>query len=99
MTIMHTPKCGAMALTFLVVFFLLPSAQAADAVRYQLPPQAMIDMVDAPQIPQTILSPSNEWLMMLERPALPPLAENSVERTPPSARISPVVCTKVMRVA
>jgi dipeptidyl aminopeptidase/acylaminoacyl peptidase len=50
-------------------------AQAADGLRYQLPPQSMIEMVDAPPIPQTILSPSGEWLMLLERPALPPVAE------------------------
>lgn len=48
---------------------------AADSLRYQLPPQAMIEMVDAPPIPQTILSPNGEWLMLLERPALPSVAE------------------------
>ena len=47
----------------------------ADTARYQLPPQPIIDMVDAPAIPQTVLSPTNDWLMMLERPALPPIAE------------------------
>ncbi len=52
----------------------LPPAQA-DSVRYQVPPPAIVDMVDAPAIPQTVLSPTNEWLMMLERPALPPIAE------------------------
>ena len=75
MTIIRSQSCRALALAFTAFSVGLPSAHAADALRYQLPPQAMIDMVDAPQIPQTILSPSNEWLMMLERPALPPLAE------------------------
>lgn len=51
------------------------SAAHADTARYQLPPQPIIDMVDAPAIPQTVLSPTNDWLMMLERPALPPIAE------------------------
>ncbi|MBL8513219.1 MAG: S9 family peptidase, partial [Betaproteobacteria bacterium] len=51
------------------------SASHADTARYQLPPQPIIDMVDAPAIPQTVLSPSNDWLMMLERPALPPVSE------------------------
>jgi dipeptidyl aminopeptidase/acylaminoacyl peptidase len=51
------------------------SPHAAETPRYQLPPQAMIDMVDSPLIPQTILSPGNEWLMMLERHVLPPVAE------------------------
>ena len=49
----------------------------ADNTKYQLPPQGMIDMVDAAQIPQTSLSPNKEWLMMLDRPALPTVAELS----------------------
>ena len=48
---------------------------AADAARYQVPSQAIVDMIDAPQIPQTLLSPNRDWLMLLERPALPPVAE------------------------
>jgi dipeptidyl aminopeptidase/acylaminoacyl peptidase len=50
-------------------------SHAADSPRYQQPPQAMIDMVDAPLVPQTSLSPNSEWLMLLERPALPHIAE------------------------
>ena len=48
---------------------------ANETMRYQLPPQAMIDMVDSPLIPQTSLSPTKEWLMLLERPALPSVNE------------------------
>ncbi|MBL8521495.1 MAG: S9 family peptidase [Betaproteobacteria bacterium] len=51
------------------------TAVLAESSRYQLPPQPVIDMVDAPAIPQTVLAPSNDWLMMLERPSLPPLSE------------------------
>ena len=50
-------------------------AHAADASRYQVPSQAIVDMIDAPQVPQTLLSPNRDWLMLLERPALPPVAE------------------------
>jgi dipeptidyl aminopeptidase/acylaminoacyl peptidase len=53
------------------------SAFANDVMRYQTPPQPMIDMVDAPLIPQTSLSPTNDWIMLLERPALPSVAELS----------------------
>ena len=55
--------------------FSVCASSAADTGRYQVPPQAIVDMVDAPQIPQTIISPNRDWLMLLERPALPPLAE------------------------
>jgi dipeptidyl aminopeptidase/acylaminoacyl peptidase len=48
---------------------------ANDTTRYQVPPQAMIDMVDSPLIPQNIPSPTNEWVMLLERPALPSVNE------------------------
>lgn len=58
-----------------VIIGSLVPAMAADGLRYQLPPQAMIDMVDAPPIPQTIMSPNGEWLMLLERQALPSVAE------------------------
>lgn len=50
-------------------------ALAAEGLRYQIPPPLMVDMVDAPTVPQTVLSPTNDWLMMLERPALPSIAE------------------------
>ncbi len=56
------------------LFAVLPAA-ALETPRYQVPPQAVIDMVDAPQIPQTLLSPNREWLMLLERPALPSVAD------------------------
>lgn len=48
---------------------------ASAETRYQVPPPAVVDMVDAPLIPQTILAPSNDWLMILERPPLPPVSE------------------------
>ena len=57
-------------------FVALPAALVAlETPRYQSPPQAVIDMVDAPLIPQTLLAPNREWLMLLERPPLPPVAD------------------------
>ncbi len=50
---------------------------ANEAARYQVPPQAMIDMVDSPLIPQNIPSPTNEWVMLLERPVLQSVNELS----------------------
>lgn len=52
-----------------------PFVSALETPRYQLPPQAVIDMVDAPLIPQTLLSPNREWLLLLERPPLPSVAD------------------------
>ena len=53
----------------------LTYAAALDAPRYQVPAQAAIDMVDSALIPQTVLSPNREWLMLLDRPALPSVAD------------------------
>ena len=62
---------GALAVSALAAV----AVSAAEPPRYQLPPQALIDMVDAPQIPQTQLSPNREWLMLLERSPLPSVAD------------------------
>lgn len=61
--------------TLLASLWFAGHVSGADAPRYQTPPQAMVDMVEAPRIPQTVLSPNNEWLMLLERAALPSVAE------------------------
>ena len=48
---------------------------AASNARYQTPARAIVDMIDAPLIPQTALSPTRDWLMLQERPALPSIGE------------------------
>ena len=60
------------ALIFIMQSFF---AIANETQRYQMPPQAMVDMVDSPLIPQTVISPNNEWIMLLESPALPTVSE------------------------
>ena len=61
--------------SLVVMATLSTAAFALEVPRYQSPPQALIDMVDAPQIPQTQLAPNREWLMLLERSALPLVAD------------------------
>ena len=61
--------------TLFICASLATAVHALESPRYQLPPQAVIDMVDAPLIPQTLLAPNREWLMLLERPALPSVAD------------------------
>ena len=51
------------------------NTDAASSARYQTPARAMVDMIDAPLIPQTALSPTRDWLMLQERPALPSIGE------------------------
>ncbi len=47
----------------------------ASALAYQLPPQVLVDIMDAPQTPFVSLSPDHKWLLLLEQPGLPPIAE------------------------
>lgn len=58
---------------------LVLAAAAAGAVSaqqaYRLPPQDIVDIVDAPPSPYTSLSPARDTLLLMHREALPPVAE------------------------
>jgi len=49
------------------------AALAQDA--YRLPPQDIVDIVDAPRAPATTLSPNKRHLLLLHRENLPPVSE------------------------
>ncbi len=63
----------------LLTFFLTASLAAADetATGYQMPPQVLADIIDAPQTPWVAVSPNSEWMMFIERPGLPSIEEVS----------------------
>ncbi|MFP3941668.1 MAG: S9 family peptidase [Thermoanaerobaculia bacterium] len=42
---------------------------------YRTPAQVLVDMVDAPPSPEVALAPGKDWLLVLERPSLPPIEE------------------------
>jgi dipeptidyl aminopeptidase/acylaminoacyl peptidase len=42
---------------------------------YQTPPPAIADLISAPRTPAVSLSPTDQWMLMLQRPSLPPIAE------------------------
>ncbi len=69
---------GAVAgLVLLVLLLGAASAAGAAALTYQVPPQPLVDLVDAPPTPAASLSPDGGWLLVLERPSLPSIAELS----------------------
>ncbi len=39
---------------------------------YQTPPKAIADLIDAPVTPGLSISPNDDWLLLMERPSLPP---------------------------
>jgi len=44
---------------------------------YRLPPQSIVDVVDAPPQPSVGFSPDNKWMLLIARPALPSIEEMS----------------------
>jgi len=44
---------------------------------YQLPPQDIVDIVDAKPTPSVSLSPDAEWMLMVDRDAMPDIADVS----------------------
>ncbi len=53
-----------------------PAAQAPQGgPAYQLPPQVIVDILDAPPPPQVFVSPSGDAIALLERASMPPVAE------------------------
>ncbi len=60
----------------LLAFVGMSGAQdEATGTRYQTPPQVLIDLVDAPLIPLVSVSPDHRWVLLMERPSLPSIAE------------------------
>jgi hypothetical protein len=47
----------------------------AEPSRYEPAPDAVAAILDAPRPPQLQISPDKEWLVLLDRPALPPISE------------------------
>ncbi|HSS77247.1 MAG TPA: S9 family peptidase, partial [Thermoanaerobaculia bacterium] len=42
---------------------------------YRTPPQALVDLVNAPPTPGMRLDPKREWMLLVEQPSLPPISE------------------------
>ena len=51
------------------------SVVAQEATGYLTPPQAIVDILDAPRTPQVVVSPTGDTIALLSRPAMPPIAE------------------------
>ena len=61
---MHTRSCLALAL-----FLAFSGAIWSDD--YRLPPREVVQIVDAPPPPGVRLSPDRQWMLLVERSALP----------------------------
>ncbi|WP_421789481.1 prolyl oligopeptidase family serine peptidase [Hyphobacterium sp.] len=54
---------------------MLGSAAMAQDEAYRLPPQDIVDIVDAPNAPWTTFSPNRQHLLLIHRESLPPVSE------------------------
>jgi dipeptidyl aminopeptidase/acylaminoacyl peptidase len=60
----------------LLVLAVLPAALPAQQA-YKTPPQAIVDILDAPPLPAASLSPDRRWLLLMEQPSMPSIADLS----------------------
>jgi dipeptidyl aminopeptidase/acylaminoacyl peptidase len=66
------------ALPLVLIGLAIPAAAAtapAADTGYKLPPQVLVDIVDAPPTPGASLDPHRQWLLIVDRPSLPPISE------------------------
>ncbi len=55
----------------ILLFFLIPFViHAQEVEKYQTPPKEIVELVDAPLTPSALLSPTNDWMLLLEAPPL-----------------------------
>lgn len=66
-------------IAFAVFVAFLPPMQAQEDIQYQQPPEAILDLIDAPPTPLVRLSPTEQYMLLLERPGYPSIAEVSQE--------------------
>lgn len=68
---LHAGVCGAVTIAVVA-----SGASAQDANEgYRLPPQAIVDMLDAPPTPSVSLSPDGSAMVLVHRETLPPIRE------------------------
>ena len=53
------------------------AAPIAAQETYRRPPQAIVDMLDAPALPIAVVSPDRAWMLLPEQPSMPSIAEVS----------------------
>ncbi len=48
---------------------------AQEDIGYQLPPEEIVNLIDAPPTPSVRIDPKGQWILLLERPSLPTIEE------------------------
>jgi dipeptidyl aminopeptidase/acylaminoacyl peptidase len=66
-------------LVFLAQIFIVLNTSGQEALKYQLPPDGIVKIVDAPQTPAVFISPNKSAIILVERPAIITIKELSAE--------------------
>ena len=61
----------------LLSFVVQPEELVAQQSGYKVPPQAVVDIIDATPEPAVSFSPDREWIMLIDRDAMPDIADVS----------------------
>ncbi len=77
----HAVRLGPVVLVTLAILgvqaFTGVRESFSEAETYQVPPRAIVDLVDAPMTPQVSVGPTGEWMLLMEPVGLPMISELS----------------------
>ena len=65
------------SLLLILIYFILPYTFTQTHLSYQQPPAEILELVDVPQSPRVYVSPSAQWMAIVEMPSMPSIAEVS----------------------
>ena len=65
----------AVSVVFALVLARLAQAQSTTEAIYQTPDQAIVDVVDVSPTPSVALGPDRDWMLLIQYPSYPPVAE------------------------
>lgn len=73
----YTNMAAALLTVLLLNFMNEPQNLAHGQQTYRLPPQEVVDIIDAQPVPAISMSPNREWMLLMERPAMPGIEDIS----------------------
>ena len=65
----------ALSILFALVLAQVAQAQSTTEAVYQVPDQAIVDLVDVEPTPSVALGPDRDWMLLIQYPSYPPVAE------------------------
>ncbi|MDG2015124.1 MAG: hypothetical protein P8J33_16585, partial [Pirellulaceae bacterium] len=73
----YTNLATVLLTVLLLNFMNEPQNLAHGQQTYRLPPQEVVEIIDAQPVPAISMSPNREWMLLMERPAMPSIEDMS----------------------